>query len=128
MQTTKPVQFSGFTPYVYYKDAGAMADWLVRSFGFVETSRHADEHGVVHNVEMTVGSVLLWLDGNPGRSVNKDGPPVWIGVWVDDVDAMYAHTQATGAASGPPEDKPYGVRMLTVTDPEGVAWGFIKRI
>ena len=46
----------------------------------------------------------------------------------DDVDAMYAHTQAVGAPSEPPEDKPYGVRMLTVKDPEGVSWGFIKRI
>jgi uncharacterized glyoxalase superfamily protein PhnB len=128
MNTSKPIQFGGLTPYVYYKDAGAVADWLVRCFGFVETSRHPAEDGSVQNVELTVGSTVLWLDGDLSRTASNDGPPVWIGVWVDDVDAMYAHTQAVGAASDPPEDKPYGVRMLTVKDPEGVSWGFIKRI
>jgi uncharacterized glyoxalase superfamily protein PhnB len=43
----------------------------------------------------------------------------WIGVWVDDVDAMYERVTAAGVAVDPPEDKPYGVRILTVTDPEG---------
>jgi hypothetical protein len=33
-----------------------------------------------------------------------------------------------GVEVDPPEDKPYGVRMLTVTDPEINQWGFMHRI
>jgi uncharacterized glyoxalase superfamily protein PhnB len=46
---------------------------------------------------------------------------------VDDVNAMYELVRAAGAIAEPPEDKPYGVRMLSVKDPEGITWGFIKR-
>ena len=30
-----------------------------------------------------------------------------------------------GGAAEPPEDKSYGVRTYTVTDPEGYQWGFM---
>lgn len=128
MTTTQSVQFGGLTPYLYYDDAAAMAAWLARTFGFVELGRHVADDGSVQNVEMRVGPAELWLDGYPGRRARENGPPPWVGVWVDDVDAMYARVQAAGAAAPPPEDKPYGVRMLSVKDPEGVTWGFLKRI
>ena len=53
---------------------------------------------------------------------------MWIGVWVDDVDAMYERVKAAGVESEPPEDKDYDVRSYSVKDPEGVNWGFMKRL
>jgi hypothetical protein len=35
--------------------------------------------------------------------------------------------RAAGVEVEPPEDKPYRVRMLTVTDPVGYQWGFMRR-
>lgn len=127
MNTQQSIQFSGLTPYVYYDDAGTMADWLTRVFGFVETGRHRAEDGQVQNVEMRVGPVELWLDGTPGYRRREDATPEWIGVWVDDVDAMFERVRECGVAAEPPEDKAYGVRMLSVKDPEGVTWGFVRR-
>lgn len=81
------------------------------------------------SVTETVGNTELWLDGGGRRHLEHDGEPhaVWVGVWVDDVDAMHRRVSAEGVVVDPPEDKPYGVRMLTVTDPTGYQWGFMRR-
>ena len=121
--------FGGLTPYLHYDDAGAMLEWLSRVFGFEERSRWPDEKGIVRNAEMRVGETELWLDGDPDwwRTRGR-GPEDWIGVWVDDVDAMYARVKAAGAEAAPPVDKQFGVRMFQVKDPEGYTWGFMRRI
>ncbi len=124
---TRQIEFRGSTPYVYYDDAAAMADWLTRVFGFEESRRHRDGEGRVRNVELRAGQAEVWLDGMADHRRSANRPPEWIGVWVDDVDAMYERVRAAGARAEPPEDKPYGVRMLNVTDPEGVTWGFMRR-
>jgi uncharacterized glyoxalase superfamily protein PhnB len=45
---------------------------------------------------------------------------------VDDVDAHHARVTSAGVDVTPPEDKPYGVRMFGVTDPDGYEWGFMQ--
>ena len=67
----------------------------------------------------------LWLDGSGTEGRPK---PVWIGIWVDDVDAMYAQVRAAGVEVDAPVDRDFGVHMLTVEDPEGYQWGFMRRI
>jgi uncharacterized glyoxalase superfamily protein PhnB len=47
-------------------------------------------------------------------------------IWVDDVDAHHARVKAAGVDAPAPEDKPYGVRTYSVTDPEGYEWGFMQ--
>jgi uncharacterized glyoxalase superfamily protein PhnB len=121
------VTFSALTPYIYYDDASGMSQWLARAFGFVETGRHLGEDGKARNIEMTAGPLELWLDGYPGYR-HRGEPPTWIGLWVDDVDAMYRRVTRAGLSAERPENKPYGVRMLSVRDPEGVTWGFMKRL
>ena len=54
------------------------------------------------------------------------GPEQLILIWVDDVDAQYDRVKSAGIDVKPPEDKPYGVRMFNVTDPEGYDWGFMQ--
>jgi uncharacterized glyoxalase superfamily protein PhnB len=127
---TKQVQFRGLLPYLYYEDAGAMLDWLSRVFGFEERGRYIDKDGIVRQAEMLVGENELWFSGHgPGFWEAKGGrPDTWIGVWVDDVDAMYERVAAAGVESDPPEDKDYDVRSYSVKDPEGVSWGFMKRL
>lgn len=128
MTAQEKIAFGGVTPYLYYDDAASVADWLVRVFGFVEMGRHAGADGVIQNIELRVGSQEIWLDGYPKHQVRAESPSPWIGVWVDDVDAMYQRLMKRGAASSPPVDRGFGVRMVQATDPEGRAWGFMKRI
>ena len=124
------VVFSGFVPYLHCEDAVAMLEWYARVFGFEEKARWPDASGAVRNAEMVVGDTELWLDGSgPGWWANKGrGPEQWIGVWVDDPDAMWERVRAAGIDTEAPEDKPYGVRVLSVTDPEGYSWGFMRRL
>ena len=122
--------YRGLVPYLFYDDIETAMVWYAETFGFVERSRWTDAEGRVQNAEMTVGETELWLDGGGRRFFDKDGAPMspWIGIWTEDPDAVYARMVAAGVETEPPEDKPYGVRMLTVTDPEGYHWGFMRRI
>jgi uncharacterized glyoxalase superfamily protein PhnB len=126
---TDTLTLGTIVPYLFYDDVEAALDWYARVFGFVELGRWAKD-GKVHNAEMTVGGSELWLDGGGRRFFDKDGEPAsqWIGVWVDDPDAMYARVKDAGVAVDPPQDQSYGVRTLTVKDPEGYSWGFMRRI
>jgi uncharacterized glyoxalase superfamily protein PhnB len=119
------VTLGNLVPYLFYDDIEAMLDWYARVFGFVERSRW-QEDGRIHNAEMLVGDTELWLDGATGR--DRAMPGQWVGVWVDDPDAMAERVAAQGVEIDSLEDKPYGVRMLTVKDPEGHSWGFMRRI
>jgi uncharacterized glyoxalase superfamily protein PhnB len=121
--------FKGLTPYLYYDDAAAAADWLASVLGFEEIGRHKDSEGRVTNVEFRIGPCELWIDGYPGYWRARGGrADQWIGVWVDDVDAMYERIRQSGVACDPPADRPHGVREIKVEDPQGYAWGFMTRI
>ena len=107
-----------------------MIEWYTRVFGFQEKARWTDDDGTVRNAEMTVGDSELWLDGSGSGYWKRRGrrPDQWIGIWVDDVDAMYERVSAAGADADPPHDRPFGVRAFDVIDPEGYRWGFLSRI
>jgi uncharacterized glyoxalase superfamily protein PhnB len=118
-------QVQGVIPYVFCVDAGATADWCVEVLGFRERGRWADDDGAVTNVELAVGSSEVWLDGPvPGW---RDGLPQWTGFLVDDVDAVRERIAASGHEVEAPRERSFGVRELTVRDPEGHGWGFVER-
>jgi uncharacterized glyoxalase superfamily protein PhnB len=122
---------SGIVPYLFYEDAGAMAEWYSRVFGFVELSRFVDAQGKVTNAEMVVGETELWLDGDGPAywEENGRGPSPWIGVWVDDVDAICARVRSAGVEIADPVVRDFGVRMSgEVVDPAGYHWSFMERV
>jgi uncharacterized glyoxalase superfamily protein PhnB len=121
-------EFEGITPYLHYDDVAAMIEWLTRVFGFTERGRWVNSQGALRNAELYAGNTEVWLEGDPEYWTQKGRrPEEWIGVWVDDVDAMYDQVKAAGVDTAPPEDKFYGIRVFQVTDPEGYAWGFMQR-
>lgn len=125
---TDTVTFGGFVPYLPYEDAGAALDWLSRVFGFEERARYVDKDGVVQQAEMRAGAAELWVSGlRPGADADKYADN-WIGVWVDDVDAMYERIRAAGIEVAAPVDKDYDVRTIDLKDPGGYWWGFMKRL
>ena len=118
----------GTVPYVLCADAGAVADWCTAVLGFVERGRWADDDGTVTNVELTVGDSEVWLDGPvPDWRDRGGGLGAWVGLLVDDVDAVHRELTAAGHDVGQPLTRGFGVRELTVTDPEGHQWGFLTR-
>ncbi|MEM7339901.1 MAG: VOC family protein [Actinomycetota bacterium] len=120
---------AGIVAGVMYREVGAASDWLVEHLGFEVRGLFADAAGRVNNAELRVGATEVWLFENPTVPENTDGPPrQWIGVWVDDVDAAHARLAATGVQVADPADANYGVRSFNVSDPQGVMWGFLRRI
>ena len=84
---------------------------------------------MVRNVELTVGDSEVWLDGPvPDWSDKTGGLGSWVGVLVDNVDAVHQRIAAAGVDLDPPRTRGHGVREITVTDPEGHAWGFVQRL
>ena len=122
--------FHGLLPCLDYEDAGTMLDWLSSTFGFAERARYVDADGIVRQAEMRVGDQELWLSGRgAGYWADRGAPPdLWIGVWVDDVDAHYDRVRAAGLEAEAPIDRDYDVRSFNVFDPEGYHWGFLKRL
>ena len=78
---------------------------------------------------MRAGDAEIWLDGSGRRDFasTKDQRPQWLGVWVKDVDAVFAALQAKGVAQESPVAREFGVEMLNVADPFGHLWGFMRR-
>jgi uncharacterized glyoxalase superfamily protein PhnB len=124
------VQFAGIVPYLFFDDAAAAMDWYARVFGFEDIGRWENDAGGVQNGEMRVGNTEVWLDGGGRQLFPREGDdrPQWIGVWVDDVDAMYERIKNAGAEAEPPVTRDFGVQMLTVPDPFGYLWGFMRRV
>lgn len=65
-----------------------------------------------------------------GPSGDQNGDKgAWMSVWVEDVDAIYAHVQAHGLeVTFPPADMPWGVRELHVRHPDGHVFRISQRI
>ena len=80
-----------------------MLEWYTRVFGWVESGRWLGPDGRVRNAEMRIGETELWLDGGGPRYRKEDGRRAdeWIGVWVDDVDAVYGQIRDAAGHGGP---------------------------
>ena len=117
-------------PYLYYEDGVAAMDYLTQSLGFEELQRVFREDGSFMHGEVGYQDNRVML----GTPVDEDGNARKLhGTWrtccvmclVDDVDAHYERAKKAGAnITGEPEDRPYGDRVYSVSDPEGHDWFF----
>ena len=110
--------FQTLTPYLQYPDGDAAVDWLNRVFGFGPARAARDDSGAWYEGDLAIGSARVAIGGGSAPS----GGYLIIGV--PDADEMYERIRAAGVEVDKPEDKPYGPRTVTVTDPWGVTWDF----
>jgi uncharacterized glyoxalase superfamily protein PhnB len=128
-----PGDYPTVTPYLYYEDAGAAMDWLVKAFGFEERMRMENDQGRVGHGELVVGNALVMV-GEPGsgyENPNKRGGRATAGVnvYVDDVDAHYERAKAAGAKiNEEPSNQDFGDRRYIAEDPEGHDWFFSQQL
>ncbi|MCF6524287.1 VOC family protein [Streptomyces sp. JJ36] len=113
-------------PIIQAQDAPALIDFLTGTVGFLRTAVHTDGDLVAH-------AQLDWPEGGGVMlsSVREDGhcvsPPGSGATYVvtADVDGLYEKLRAAGVRfTAEPEDKDYGGRDFTMTDPEGNTWSF----
>jgi PhnB protein len=121
--TNRSHQPSGYpTLSVYMMADGAhrVIDFMTRVFAGETIMRMDRDDGTVMHAAVRIGdSVVMLSDGT------KDYPPfpVWLHVYVPDVDATFEHALENGASPvEPPSEKGDGDRRAGVVDPAGNTW------
>jgi catechol 2,3-dioxygenase-like lactoylglutathione lyase family enzyme len=112
VQETKAFYQDVFDVQVVYEDEGAAA---VRF-----------ENVIVNLLQVSQASGLV----APGAVAPPEaGSRFQLSIWVDDVVAVCAHLDERGVQllTGP-EDKPWGMRAATFTDPAGHSWEVAQRL
>ena len=90
------------------------------SIGFTVTGIWGDPPGVAITRRGKVSIMLQLAD-----QVHNAGGRWYVYVYVADVDTVFAELTDRGVeTTGPPEDKYYGCRDFTVTDPDGHCLAF----
>ena len=137
----RPEGFPWLLPMLTVRDGAKALDFYESAFGFTRGDVMRDDSGKVVHGE------ILWRDarvmiapedhvtpappGGPARPPVDSGamPPVLLYVYCDDVDALVGRATAAGAGViQPAEDRPWGDRMASLTDPDGHVWNFATHI
>ena len=108
-----------FTPWAYVlavQDLERNAQWFRDVLGFKILWEEGTDWRLAQR-----GDVRLMLGHCPDdKRAAEIGSHSWFGyVEVDDVDALYAEFIGRRAPCTPPRDRPYGMREILVTAPEG---------
>lgn len=110
---------------VYYARPATAARWLRHAFGFDgpgEIPEHDDETWWIEFHVANCSVMLFGRDGQPGATQPPTHVP-W--VFVDDLDAHFSRTEASGARIVEPIHQ-HGYRAYTAEDIEGHRWTFVQ--
>ena len=118
--------FTTVTPYLRVQDAG-LFEFLVKTFGAVETLSHPAGPGMTHR-EVRIGDSMLMI-GEGGLVPPEAQRSQAFHVFVEDVDAAFERAIAAGGKSlGAVEDRPYGERSGFVEDLVGNYWYIARHL
>ena len=129
-----PPGYHTLSPYLIVNGAARALSWYGEAFGAKEQMRLPAPGGRIGHAEMDIGdSRVMLADEAPVHDAKAPaafgGSPVSLHLYVADVDAMMAQAAAAGATvKTPPEDKFYGDRLGTLTDPFGHTWHLASHI
>ena len=128
---------------LFYDDAAAAIDWLVRAFGFEVQERVEDEQGRIVHSQLVLDGGLIMV-GQTGLQADREfqQSPQALGgtntqslaVHVDNVDAHCERARAAGAViTMEPATQDYGEgywvdRSYGARDIEGHHWWFLQRL
>ncbi len=120
---TNTVEFLSVSPYLYYPDGDAAAEWLQRVLGFGPAQRVTGADGRWAEGSVAIGPCRIDINGgqDPAR---VEGRGTLLIVGVTDVDAQYRRIKAAGVELDPPRDEAYGPWTCHVDDPWGYHWYF----
>ena len=102
-------------------NVAATVDFFERAFGFVRGVTLPGVDGQLRYAEVHHGTSVVMLVPR-GDATTASGGAAALYAYVPDVDSMLERARDAGAAVESPEDKPWGDRVATVTDPDGYRW------
>jgi PhnB protein len=123
----KPENMQSITAHLVVRGAAQAIDFYKRAFGAEQRARMDDPSGKVLHAELKIGnSVIMLADEFPGMgnpAPGKEGSPVVLNLYSDDVDTMWKRATEAGATETMPlGDQFWGDRYGQVRDPFGHAW------
>ena len=125
---TVPEGYHTVTPYMTLRDAVSAIDFYRRAFGAELVMKLDMPDGKIAHAEMRIGdSVIMMSEENPEwgnkSPLTLGGSPMFLMIYLPDVDAAFAKALAAGATVvRPVEDQFYGDRAGTLKDPYGHQW------
>jgi PhnB protein len=123
-----PEGYHSVTPYLIVRGGTDAIEFYKKAFGAVELFRMEAPGGKIGHAEIKIGdSPIMLADEYPQMGYqgpqSLNGSPVSLMIYVEDVDAVFDQAVAAGAkVKEALQDKFYGDRMGTVTDPFGHIW------
>ena len=135
MAQNPPERTQNIVPMVFYKDCPAAIAYIRDVFQFEELMSMPGPDGAIMHAELAMGNSVVMLntvvdeDGQKGQA-DLAGRSSNVMVYVDDVDAHYAHVVANGSVAPmeEPEDQFWGDRTYRAEDPEGQRWLFATHV
>ena len=107
--------------YLAVADVSASMTFLERAFGFTRGVVLTDVNGELRYAEMRhVSSVVMLV--RTGDAATATGGASALYAYVDDVDRQLPRARDAGGTVKEAEDKPWGDRVVSVTDPDGHRW------
>src|SRR5262252_1024291 len=128
--TAKPIPegYHAVTPYLIVRGAAEAIEFYQKAFGATELFRFAAPDGKIGHAEIKIGDAPIMLadefaDMGYKGPQSLGGSPVSLMIYVEDVDTVFNRAVAAGATVKEAlQDKFYGDRMGTLTDPFGHRW------
>ena len=107
--------------YLAVANVNASVEFLEKAFGFSRGVVLNDADGKVRYAEMHHGhSVVMLIRKGDSTAATSGASALY--TYVEDVDRALTRAREAGAGVDPAEDKPWGDRAGTVTDPDGYRW------
>ena len=125
-----PDRYRRVTPALVVDGAAKALDFYAAVFGATERTRVPGPGDTIVHAEIEIGdSVVIVEDASPYTGTKApppgglDGSPVFLFIYVEDVDAVVERAVELGAAlQRPPVDQFYGDRDASILDPFGHGW------
>ena len=121
MESGLAPQMHAVNAYLAVANVTASMDFLERAFGFNRGVVLPGADGQPRYAEMRHGDSVIMLIAK-GDSTSATGGASALYTYVGDVDKALAKARAAGAGVSDAEDRPWGDRTATVTDPDGYQW------
>ena len=116
------------TPYLIVSGAVEAIEFYKKAFGATELFRMVGPDGRIGHAEIKIGdSPIMLSDEHLEMGIKSaktlGGSPMFLNLYVDNVDALAAQAVAAGAkAVRPVQNQFYGDRSGTFEDPFGLWW------
>jgi PhnB protein len=123
-----PEGYHSVTPYLIINGAADAIEFYQKAFGATELFRFPMPDGKIGHAEIKIGDSPIML-ADEFAEMGYQGPqalggsPVSLMIYLEDVDTVFNRAVEAGASvKEPVQDKFYGDRTGTLTDPFGHVW------